>query len=342
MVLTLNNIHKRYGDFTAVDMVNLTIETGELVSLLGPSGCGKTTTLQMVAGFTTPTQGQVILDGEDITQKPAHQRGIGIMFQSYALFPHMTVFENVAFGLEMRKIDKHTIKKQVFEKLDLVELTVHADKYPSALSGGQRQRVALARALVIEPPLLLLDEPLSALDAKIRGDMQNELRRIQQHLNITTVMVTHDQAEALAISDRVAIMNQGKIEQIDDPVSMYDAPQSLFVCTFLGKSNLLPAHLDSNGTCTPLYTAQKSADKNAHMIVRPEHIKITPVSQKTDTDMVGKITDRVFMGGHWLIDTHTPHGTLSIVSADSWIKDTVIGTEVALHIDTDKVAFLPA
>lgn len=349
MALHLQNITKHYNDFVAVGDIDLTIETGELVSLLGPSGCGKTTTLQMIAGFTIPTHGTIVLNGEDITRKPAHQRGIGIMFQSYALFPHMTVFENVAFGLEMRKLAKDSLKKRVFEKLELVALTDHAQKYPSTLSGGQRQRVALARALVIEPPLLLLDEPLSALDAKIREDMQNELRQIQQHLNITTVMVTHDQAEALAISDKVAIMNQGKIEQVGCPVTVYDSPETEFVCTFLGRSNRIPCTIKA-GTKGNLCTV-RVFDKeqeciisngivgNAQMIIRPEHITLQ--FKKSKNTITGTVINKVFMGGHWLVNVHTPWGEMSVVSTDQSIINLAMGTQVALTISMDKVAFLP-
>ena len=339
MVLQLKNLQKNYGDFTAVDTLDLDIKTGELIALLGPSGCGKTTTLQMVAGFTTPTQGRVLLDGCDITHTPAHKRGIGIMFQSYALFPHMTVFENVAFGLQMRKIPKQQIKQQVFKKLELVHLTDHADKYPSALSGGQKQRVALVRALVIEPSLLLLDEPLSALDAKIREDMQNELRRIQQHLNITTVMVTHDQSEALAISDRVAIMNDGKIEQIGSPVDVYARPNTLFVCKFLGRSNIITAKVIGDnrvqifGTSHSMPVSQ-TAGQNINIAIRPEHIQLS--TDVKNTTAVGTVLQRIFMGGYWVVDVQTPFGVISVVSADTTINTLHTDTQVGLHISLAK------
>ena len=235
--LRLQGLVKRFGDFLAVDDVDLEVEKGEFVSLLGPSGCGKTTTLQMIAGFEEPTAGRIFIDGKDITGVKASQRGIGIVFQSYALFPHMTVFQNVSFGLEMRKVGEAERKARVMETLELVHLEDFAQRFPRELSGGQQQRVALARALVIKPEVLLLDEPLSALDAKIREDMQIELRGIQRTVGTTTILVTHDQSEALSMSDRVAVMNEGRLVQVDMPYQAYEFPETPFVSGFLGKSN---------------------------------------------------------------------------------------------------------
>lgn len=213
----LEGLGKRYGEIDAVVATNLSVEKGEFVSLLGPSGCGKTTTLQMIAGFVEVSSGRIVLDGRDITHAKPASRGLGVVFQSYALFPHMTVKDNVAFGLRMRKVPNGELQQRVDRVLKLVRLNQHAERYPRELSGGQRQRVALARALVIEPPVLLLDEPLSNLDANLREEMQFEIRRIQREVGITTLMVTHDQSEALSISDRVVVMQAGRITQIDAP-----------------------------------------------------------------------------------------------------------------------------
>src|SRR3989442_3480256 len=220
--LRLRGLSKSYGSSAAVSGLNLSVEKGEFVSLLGPSGCGKTTTLQMIAGFVDVTSGRIALDGRDITHAKPNTRGLGVVFQSYALFPHMNVRANVSFGLEMRRMPRAEREERVTAALALVHLTGLADRYPRELSGGQRQRVALARALVIEPPVLLLDEPLSNLDAKLREDMQFELRRIQRKVGTTTVMVTHDQTEALSISDRVVVMEAGRITQVDAPYRLYE------------------------------------------------------------------------------------------------------------------------
>jgi putative spermidine/putrescine transport system ATP-binding protein len=227
--LRLDNVSKNYGDLRVVSDLSLAVEQGEFVSLLGPSGCGKTTTLQMIAGFADVTRGTITLDGRDITHAKPNTRGLGIVFQSYALFPHLTVTDNVAFGLKMRNVERAERQARVREALALVKLDKHADRFPRELSGGQRQRVALARALVIRPPVLLLDEPLSNLDAKLREEMQFELRSIQKKIGTTTVMVTHDQAEALSISDRVVVMQDGRATQVDAPFHMYEHPQSEFI-----------------------------------------------------------------------------------------------------------------
>ncbi len=244
----LENLGKRYGEIDAVVATNLSVEKkGEFVSLLGPSGCGKTTTLQMIAGFVEVSSGRIVLDGRDITHAKPASRGLGVVFQSYALFPHMTVQDNVAFGLRMRKVPNGELQQRADRVLKLVRLNQHAERYPRELSGGQRQRVALARALVIEPPVLLLDEPLSNLDANLREEMQFEIRRIQREVGITTLMVTHDQSEALSISDRVVVMQAGRITQIDAPYTLYEHPRTEFISGFVGKANLLPGERDSAG-----------------------------------------------------------------------------------------------
>ncbi|QDR81155.1 ABC transporter ATP-binding protein [Sporomusa termitida] len=233
----LNNLTKRYDSNLVLNNINLSIEQGTFLSLLGPSGCGKTTTLKIVAGFESPDAGEVVVAGEVYNQLPVYRRNVGMVFQSYALFPHMTVAQNIAFGLEQRQLDPGLIKKQVAEAIDMVQLTGFEKRKPSQLSGGQQQRVALARALVIRPRLLLLDESLSALDKKLRVDMQVELRQIQKYLGITTIFVTHDQEEALTLSDKIAVMKNGNIIQLDTPHAIYEKPGSTFVAGFLGQSN---------------------------------------------------------------------------------------------------------
>jgi iron(III) transport system ATP-binding protein len=245
MYLTLENITKVFssrgniGEVTAVQDVNLEIQKGELVTLLGPSGCGKTTTLRMIAGFEFPTAGKIILDGQEINSLPPHEREMSMVFQSYALFPHLTVFENIAYGLNVQRLNKKTIAERVQRVLELVHLEGYGDRAPGQLSGGQQQRVALARALIMEPKVLLMDEPLSNLDAKLREEMRTEIRRIQKELNITSVYVTHDQIEAMTLSDRIVVMNHGVIEQIGSPVEIYRFPNSRFVANFIGRANFV-------------------------------------------------------------------------------------------------------
>jgi putative spermidine/putrescine transport system ATP-binding protein len=237
--LDLIGVQKRFGATTAVEDFNLEAERGEFVSFLGPSGCGKTTTLRMIAGFEQPSAGKITIDGQDITYRPPNRRNVGMVFQSYALFPNMTVAGNIGFGMKVRKRSKADITKRVGELLDLIHLEGRGDRYPYQLSGGQQQRVALARALAIEPQVLLLDEPLSALDAKIRIVLRKEIRAIQRQLGITTVYVTHDQEEALSLSDRVVVMSEGRVEQIGAPADIYNFPATPFVASFVGTLNLL-------------------------------------------------------------------------------------------------------
>jgi putative spermidine/putrescine transport system ATP-binding protein len=239
--LDLTGVQKRFAGFTAVQDFNLQAEQGEFVSFLGPSGCGKTTTLRMIAGFEHPTAGSISIGGTDITNRPANRRNVGMVFQSYALFPNMTVADNIGFGLKVRKRPKDAIRKRVDELLHLINLPDRGGRYPYQLSGGQQQRIALARALAIEPQVLLLDEPLSALDAKIRVALRKEIRSIQRQLGITTVYVTHDQEEALSLSDRVVVMNEGRIEQLGTPSEIYNFPATPFVASFVGTLNLLNA-----------------------------------------------------------------------------------------------------
>ncbi|HEY1685696.1 MAG TPA: ABC transporter ATP-binding protein [Tepidisphaeraceae bacterium] len=239
-MISLQSVTKRFGSFAAVDNITLDVRAGEFLTLLGPSGCGKTTLLRMISGFETPTQGRVILDGRDVTELPPYQRDVNQVFQSYALFPHLTVWENIAFGLRSRRTPKSEIARRVDDAVAMVGLTGMERRKPSQLSGGQRQRVALARALVCEPKVLLLDEPLAALDAKLRRAMQLELKKLQQRLGITFVFVTHDQDEAIVMSDRIAVINGGKIEQLAAAAEIYRNPATRFVADFLGQANLIP------------------------------------------------------------------------------------------------------
>jgi putative spermidine/putrescine transport system ATP-binding protein len=241
--LDLNNIRKTFGAAVAVQGFELEIAKGEFVSFLGPSGCGKTTVLRMIAGFERPTSGRIVLDSSDITNANSNQRHIGMVFQQYALFPNMTVADNIRFGLKVAGADKETMRQRAEEMLSLIHMNEFGGRYPSQLSGGQQQRVALARALAIRPQVLLLDEPLSALDAKIRLSLRQEIRSIQRQLGITTVFVTHDQEEALSISDRIVVMNQGVIEQIGTPLDIYNTPQTQFVASFIGTLNVLRAEV---------------------------------------------------------------------------------------------------
>ncbi len=242
--VVVENVSKRFGRTVAVDGISFKVMKGEFLTLLGPSGCGKTTTLRLVAGFYKPDKGNIIIDGKVMNDIPVYKRNIGIVFQNYALFPHMTVFENVAFGLRMRKTPEEEVRRRVKTMLETVGLAGMEERYPRQLSGGQQQRVALARALVIEPDVLLLDEPLSNLDLKLRLQMRKEIRRIQKRLGITAIYVTHDQGEALSMSDRVAVMNQGKIIQIGSPTEIYEKPVDSFVADFIGEANLIDGRVE--------------------------------------------------------------------------------------------------
>ena len=320
MSIEIRDITKQFGRFTALQPINLTVPTGKLTSLLGPSGCGKTTTLQMIAGFAEVTRGKITLAGRDITHVKPNDRGLGIVFQSYALFPHMTVHENVSFGLEMRRMPKAERLERIREALALVHLDAYADRYPRELSGGQRQRVALARALVIEPPVLLLDEPLSNLDAKLREEMQFELRKIQRKVGTTTIMVTHDQSEAMSISDRIVVMQSGRVTQIDAPYKLYDQPHSTFISTFVGKANLLTGHVRHSphrgmiaigGVMFELPDLEQEVGTEIILSLRPEKISfVAPGQGHVD----GRVTARYFLGDQWIYYLSTSLGELIVVT----------------------------
>ena len=283
--LELTDVQKRFGETSAVEDFNLAAEKGEFVSFLGPSGCGKTTTLRMIAGFEQPTSGTITIDGEDITCMPPNRRNVGMVFQSYALFPNMTVADNIGFGLKVRKRPADQIKKRVAELLEIVNLPDKGGRYPYQLSGGQQQRVALARALAFEPQVLLLDEPLSALDAKIRVALRHEIRSIQRQLGITTVYVTHDQEEALSLSDRVVVMSEGRMEQVGTPFEIYNFPSTAFVASFVGHAQRAARHASSTparGELTvsgqPVHVSRRASRapraRRSGVALRPEMVSL--------------------------------------------------------------------
>lgn len=305
--IALTSVTKRFGDTLAVDDVSLEIIGGEFFSLLGPSGCGKTTTLRMIGGFDYPTTGDIRINGEIMAQTPPYQRPVNTVFQNYALFPHKTVTENIAFGLQMKKVAKTEISDAVEQTLDLIQLPGYGDRKPSELSGGEKQRVALARALVNEPTILLLDEPLSALDLKLRKQMQSELKALQRTVGITFVYVTHDQGEALALSDRIAVMNRGKILQVGTPSDIYDSPQSRFVADFIGTSNFLEGtviseneiHLTTEPPIKIISTANKQIPPNTAVTVaiRPERINIQRDDSADAPNLLkGVVEDATYLG----------------------------------------------
>jgi putative spermidine/putrescine transport system ATP-binding protein len=302
--LELTNIEKRFGDTAAVADFNLQAERGEFVSFLGPSGCGKTTTLRMIAGFERPTGGTITINGEDVTNKSPNKRNVGMVFQSYALFPNMTVADNIGFGLKVRKRPKDQIRKRVAELLEIVNLPDKGGRYPYQLSGGQQQRVALARALAFEPQILLLDEPLSALDAKIRVALRHEIRSIQRQLGITTVYVTHDQEEALSLSDRVVVMSEGRMEQVGTPFEIYNFPSTAFVASFVGTLNVLPGVVTdaATGALTlagqPVRIARGFHGKTGGEVsvaLRPEMVNLVAQNDGSNR-LTGKVSDVSFLG----------------------------------------------
>jgi putative spermidine/putrescine transport system ATP-binding protein len=343
--LVLDGLTKRYGAQVAVDGLSLAVDKGELVSLLGPSGCGKTTTLQMIAGFVEPSAGRVVLDGADLGGVRPNKRGLGIVFQSYALFPHESVAGNVGFGLDMRGIPRAERDRRVAEVLTLVGLQDFADRYPRRMSGGQQQRVALARALVIKPPVLLLDEPLSNLDAKLREEMQVELRAIQRAVGITTILVTHDQNEAMALSDRVVVMNRGRVEQIARPRDAYAQPASAFVANFLGKANTLRAKVvdGEGGPALVLGGLRLSLPcamgrGEALVTVRPERIDFSPPGAAV---LAGTVRARVFQGAYWLFQVETQAGMVTVTLQNGGGVVPEEGESVGLVWQPEDMAFAP-
>ncbi|WP_247469023.1 ABC transporter ATP-binding protein [Bradyrhizobium sp. 137] len=298
--IALHNLQKRYGSAMAVDDVSLSVSPGEFISLLGPSGSGKTTTLMMIAGFELPDSGQVLLDNKDITRLPPHRRELGVIFQNYALFPHMTVAENVAYPLRMRRVARVDIEARVRRILEQVHLSAFAARYPHQMSGGQQQRVAIARALVFDPPVLLLDEPLGALDKKLREHLRNEIKTLHKEVGKTMIYVTHDQDEALAMSDRVAVMHEGRIRQVSAPKDIYRKPADLFVAGFVGEVNFIPVKLKSGFVHGPAGETlpappHHNADRDATLCVRPEHLHLDKNPEKSG-GIQGRITGMTFVG----------------------------------------------
>lgn len=344
-LLRLEALTKTFGAVLAVHKVSLTIQAGEFVSLLGPSGCGKTTLLRLIAGLEQPTEGKIYLEGHCINEVPAHHRQMGLVVQNYALFPHMTVFENVAYGLRVRRLKESEIRKRVLAALDLVRLPGFEHRFPRQLSGGQQQRCALARALVIHPKLLLLDEALGALDKKLREEMQVELKQLQRTVGVTAIHVTHDQEEALGMSDRIVVLNQGRIEQIDTPVNMYEHPQTEFVANFLGEANVFRARITGRTpegqiiACSDDGYALRLEGEAVHetngdrliVVVRPEYATITS-KQPSHKDNVffGVIEAVVYQGNNTKVVIRLPNERRLIVYKPNLLhqaqrEDSVIG-----------------
>jgi spermidine/putrescine transport system ATP-binding protein len=351
----LRALTKRYDETLAVDAIDASINAGEFFSLLGPSGCGKTTTLRMIAGFVRPTSGEILLDGSDVAQVPPHRRNVHTVFQNYALFPHLNVFDNIAFGLRRQKVAKGEVRKRVEEALELVELGGMAARRPQQLSGGQQQRVALARALVLRPAVLLLDEPLGALDAKIRKQLRLELKALQEEVGITFVFVTHDQEEALSMSDRVAVMSAGCIEQIGTPAEVYESPATVFVADFLGVSNLMDAEAISDPTnpsahCTLAVgdfrlraaAGDLTASGPVKIVARPERVELLEHGAERANCLPGMVERTVYVGASVQVMVRLATGAqlqASIANtghADGYQQ----GTPVCVHIPEDALRIL--
>jgi spermidine/putrescine transport system ATP-binding protein len=355
-VIILDHVGKRFGDQIAVHEASFSIGRGEFFSMLGPSGCGKTTTLRMIAGFEQPTSGRILLESEDVSRVPPYRRNVNTVFQHYALFPHMSVRDNVAFGPRSQKRPAAEVDKRVGELLDVVRLTAYADRKPSQLSGGQQQRVALARALVNYPSALLLDEPLGALDLKLRQAMQIELQRIQREIGITFIYVTHDQEEALTMSDRIAVMHEGRVEQIGTPREIYHAPASVFVAAFIGVANLLPAKVSTvagdvvtalvAGRQLPLPVGDRllAVGADATLMVRPERLRLSATQPTTPAALEGVVTSAIFQGPvvRCSLRTHDGSEIVCHVDHDHSLPGLEPGGTFWVSWDTDAARLLPA
>ncbi len=337
----LEDLRRRYAGVTALDGLSLTMAPGELVALLGPSGCGKTTALRLVAGLEEANGGRVVIGGEDVTNVPANKREIGMVFQAYSLFPHMTAMQNVAFGMQLHEVGTEERRKRAGEMLELVGLSAHANKYAHQLSGGQQQRVALARALAIEPKVLLLDEPLSALDAKVRSRLRDEIRRVQLEVGTTTLFVTHDQEEALAIADRVGVMNAGRLEQLGPPTTIYSRPATPFVAEFVGLTNRLPGvvkgrEVEVRGTRLPLVKPD-STDGPAIALVRPEAVSVAADGDVSSGPLIGTVIATVFLGATSRVTVDLGDITVLAQLPTSDAVALTAGTRVRLSLRTDPV-----
>jgi len=345
-LLRIDHVTARYGAVTAVDDVTFDIAEGEFFALLGPSGCGKTTLLRTIAGFESPAEGDVVLDGRSLLGVAAHKRPVNLMFQSYALFGHMSVEKNIAYGLEAEGLPRPEITARVSEIIETIGLGDFAKRRPTQLSGGQRQRVALARALVKRPRLLLLDEPLSALDRKVREEMQFELKRLQHEAGMTFVVVTHDQEEAMSMADRIAVLNRGRLEQLDTPVSLYERPSSRFVAAFIGTSNMLDGRASANGVEIPgvgdIHARHELAPGTpATLVIRPEDITVTvdageaSASTPGASEFAGTIVDATFLGGSSTLSVEIP-------GLDQPLRSTVHAAVAARRGDRVRVSFDPS
>jgi iron(III) transport system ATP-binding protein len=353
--LTLVGLGRRFGAFNAVQDVSLSLAQGELVSLLGPSGCGKTTTLRMIAGFIRPSAGRIEVSGAVISAPdyavPPEKRGMSMIFQSYAIWPNMTVGENVAFGLKLRKLSAAELKRRLDRILEVVQLGALKDRYPAELSGGQQQRVALARAIVIEPEVLLLDEPLSNLDANLREEMRSEIRRLHDAFRITTVYVTHDQAEAMVISDRIVVMNHGRIEQVDDPVAMYNRPRTRFVAGFIGRTNFLDGRLDGgmvafDGFALRADLAPEAATLSGRVSfsIRPQTIgiyRVAPADPAAGWWVAGRIVERAYLGENWDYVVQPEGSSMRLRASAPPMERHETGAGVWLRIDPERAARIP-
>jgi spermidine/putrescine transport system ATP-binding protein len=348
----LESLVKRFGNDVAVDGIDVHMPPGEFFTLVGPSGCGKTTTLRMIAGFERPTSGRILLDGVDVAQTPPHRRNVNTVFQSYALFPHLTVADNIAFGLKYKRMTKGERHRLIGEMLERVRLTGFEGRKPDKLSGGQQQRVALARALILRPRVLLLDEPLAALDARLRKDLQVELKTLQSELGVTFVFVTHDQEEALTMSDRIAVMNEGRVEQAGAPQAVYEEPATLFVADFLGVSNLIPAEAtgpDGVG-CTLTVGEQRlratqgatSARGDVKAMVRPERVRVEPHGTAGDNRLPGLVEHVVFLGSFREVRVRVVGGALvkAVAPNDGGVSAYEQGTPVTVHLPPDAIRVL--
>lgn len=337
----IENVVKKYGDFKAVNDISLDIKEGEFFTLLGPSGCGKTTLLRMIAGFNSIEAGVIKFNEKVINNLPAHKRNIGMVFQNYAIFPHLTVEENVAYGLQARNIKGQEAKDRVLEAMQLMQIEEYASRRPSQLSGGQQQRVALARAIVIHPSVLLMDEPLSNLDAKLRVQMRSSIKKLQKNLNITTIYVTHDQEEALAISDRIAVMNKGIVEQIGEPEAIYTNPNNMFVANFIGTSAFLEGKAQAGAVeilGQKALTLPIQADFAGEVLVsvRPEYAFIGEVS---DNELLGTIVLSTFLGDFVTYEVQVDNGPLIEVNEymDNMNRTHTIGDRVSIRLRSEKI-----
>ena len=349
IVVKLDNITKSFEDGEILKPINLDVYEGEFLTFLGPSGCGKTTTLRIIAGFETPTSGKVLLDGQDVTELPPYKRNVNTVFQNYTLFPHMNIFDNVAFGLVEKKTDKKVIAEKVNQMLEMVQLGKMGSRKPSQLSGGQKQRVAIARALANDPKVLLLDEPLGALDMKLRKRMQLELKALQKSLGITFIYVTHDQEEALTMSDRIVVMNKGKFEQIGTAREIYEHPKTKFVADFIGESNIFEAGVVENKDGIVKLVMENGhvqangkdfiKDEIVYICVRPEnvHISTTPAENFT---LKGYVTDQIFVGNAVKTVVSLPNGDQVKVNMHPLAKPIEIGTLVNVFWDEDKAVVM--